>query len=430
MQLSLPFKRFYKNHFFKNILVVMSGTVIAQIITVAVSPILTRLFNPSAFGVFGVYMALVSIIISIITLRYDQALMLPKKSEEAACLFWASLLATLGISSFFLILLLLFSEKIILVLRLPELSRWILFLPISVFILGVSTTFNSWCTRQMYFKRSSVSQVVRSVTASGIQVSSGFAKTGPVGLIGGTILGDFFSSLFLWFQVRHNDLKIIKEAFKWHNIKRLGIQYSNFPFYSSTQNFLNAISQNIPLLFLAKYFGPTIAGFYALGVRVIQLPMDLVLTSLRQVLFQRASAVYNSGGNMYSLFKKITLGLLAVGIMPALTIILFGPAIFSFVLGKEWVTAGVYARWLVLWLFFAFINPPSTLFIQIFQKQRFLFFQDLGLLISRVLALIIGGLYLNALTTVIIYSLLGMIVNIFIIAYMLFFVRKIQGDHN
>jgi O-antigen/teichoic acid export membrane protein len=49
----------------------MTGTVIAQFITVAISSILMRLFSPSAFGVLVVYLSIASMVTAIVTLRYD-----------------------------------------------------------------------------------------------------------------------------------------------------------------------------------------------------------------------------------------------------------------------------------------------------------------------------------------------------------------------
>ena len=45
--------RLKKSSFVKNVLVVMSGTAAAQIIGFALTPIISRLFSPSDFGVFG-----------------------------------------------------------------------------------------------------------------------------------------------------------------------------------------------------------------------------------------------------------------------------------------------------------------------------------------------------------------------------------------
>ncbi|MFA5080829.1 MAG: oligosaccharide flippase family protein [Candidatus Paceibacterota bacterium] len=415
-----------KSLFFKDLLILMSGTVVAQVITVFVSPILTRLFSPSAFGVFGVYMSVVAIVTAVVTMRYDQALMLPKKNKDAAHLFWASLLSVSGVSVVSLILCVLFFKQIPFLLEVPELRVWVLFLPFSIFFAGFYLTLNSWSTRQKKFKRASISQVIRSSAAAGIQVSSGIAKVGPVGLIGGAIVGDFFSSLALAVQVEHSDKQILREGLHRDSIIRMGREYSDFPIYSSAQNFLNAISQNVPVLLLAKFFGPVVVGYYALGVRVLQLPISLILTSLRQVLFQKASEVHNNEGDTYSLFKKTTLGLLALVVIPALLIIIYGPFLFGFVLGRNWVIAGEYARWLVLWLAVGFVNPPAILFAQIYRKQKFLFFQDLVLLIFRVAVLVIGGLYFNPLRTIIMYSIIGVIFNSFVILYMWGFIRSKQ----
>ena len=54
-----------KGSFKANVLTFMTGTAIAQIITVAASPVLTRLFTPKAFGAFGVYLSIVSIVTAV-----------------------------------------------------------------------------------------------------------------------------------------------------------------------------------------------------------------------------------------------------------------------------------------------------------------------------------------------------------------------------
>ena len=428
----MPIKRIkqFKEHhapkgsFKANMLTLMTGTVVAQLITVAISPVLTRLFSPSAFGIYGVYLSLVSIMIAVVTLRYDQALMLPKDNQDAAALFWVSFLSVIVFSITAGIVCLVFSAQILVILKTPELGGWLFFLPFSVLFGGAYLTLNSWSTRQKQFHRASVSQAIRATAVSGVQLSFGALHAGSGGLISGAVLGDLVSSFVLGVQVRRDDFQVLKKGLSWQGMKTNGRHYADFPLFSSTQNLLNAVSQNIPLLLLAKFFGSAVVGFYALGVRVIQFPMTLIQTSLRQVLFQTVSEVYNAGGDTYVLFRKTTLGLIAVVIVPASIIILFGPVIFGFVLGKEWVVAGEYARWLVLWLAVSFINPPSTQFFQVYRKQEVLMFFDLILLLLRITVLTIGGLYLSPLQTIIIFSVAGAGINIFIVAYAWAFLRK------
>lgn len=407
-----------KGSFRANVLTFMTGTVIAQCITVAVSPILTRLFTPEAFGAFGVYVSLVSMLVAASTLRYEQALVLPREHKDAAHLFWAALLSVTGVSAVSFFLCVLFHDAIIAALKVPGLRGWILLAPLSVFLGGVYSTLSSWSTRQKQFRRAALSQVVRSVAVSGVQVSSGVAQAGSPGLIGGFVSGGLFASLALAYQVRCDDAQILKEGLHWGSVKRLGKEYAEFPLYGNTQNVLNAISQNIPVLLLARFFGPTVAGLYAMGVRVIQLPMNLILTSLRQVLFQKASEVYNARGDTYALFKKTTLGLVAIGIVPTLIVILFGPSIFGVVLGDEWTAAGGYARWLVLWLACWFINLPAVLFGQICRKQKAFFLQDSALLVSRAGAVVIGGIRRDPALAIMLYSLVGVFFNVLTVGWM------------
>jgi O-antigen/teichoic acid export membrane protein len=51
---------------------------LGQAITVLVSPILTRLYTPEDFGVFGVYASILGIVTVVASLRYEYALPLPE----------------------------------------------------------------------------------------------------------------------------------------------------------------------------------------------------------------------------------------------------------------------------------------------------------------------------------------------------------------
>ena len=72
-----------KSEFTRNVLTLMTGTTIAQAIPIAISPILTRLYTPKDFGVLALFVAITSIFGSIANGRYELAIMLPKKDEDA-----------------------------------------------------------------------------------------------------------------------------------------------------------------------------------------------------------------------------------------------------------------------------------------------------------------------------------------------------------
>lgn len=410
-----------------NVLTLMTGTAIAQLLLVGTSPVLTRLFVPEAFGAFGVYLSLVSILGALCTLRFDQAMMMPKETEVAAALFWAALASTSVISGISLVGCILFYRPILFLLKVGELSGWIFLLPFSLFFFGAYAALNSWSTRQKKFARSSISQVARSLAIVAVQLVAGVFKSGSAGLVGGAAAGDAFASVTLGWQVERDDGPLLRRAFCWTRIKKAARQYRDFPLFSSPQNFLNAVSQNIPVLLLAKFFGPAVAGFYVLGVRGIQVPMNFISASLRPVFFQKASEVYNRGGDTHALFRKTTLHLLALVAIPALLVLLFGPALFAFVLGGKWLVAGIYARWLMLWLMLMFANVPAVLFAQIYRKQKMVLQQDVALLVFRVLAIVIGARSHSPMLAIVLYSLVGFLVNLYIILWIDHLLRREKG---
>ena len=81
-------KRFKpKSELNRNILTLMTGTTIAQAIPIAISPILTRIYTPEDFGIFAIFLAITLIIGSIANGHYEQAIMIPKKDEDAINIF-------------------------------------------------------------------------------------------------------------------------------------------------------------------------------------------------------------------------------------------------------------------------------------------------------------------------------------------------------
>ena len=68
--------------FYKNVLKLISGTTLAQLIPVLVSPILTRIYSPQDFGLFALFITISAILNVLSTLRYDNVLILPRDNID------------------------------------------------------------------------------------------------------------------------------------------------------------------------------------------------------------------------------------------------------------------------------------------------------------------------------------------------------------
>ncbi|MDD3506007.1 MAG: oligosaccharide flippase family protein, partial [Sulfurimonas sp.] len=178
-----------KSEFSKNVLTLMTGTTIAQAIPIAISPILTRIYTPEDFGVFALYVAIASILSVIATGRYEMAIMLPKKDEDAVNIVALSIIISFFVSFISLVIVFIFNAKITNILGNPEISNWLYFIPITVLLTGVYQSFNYWSNRKKQYKRLAISRVVQSGSTATTNLGMGFGQMGSSGLILGQVLG-------------------------------------------------------------------------------------------------------------------------------------------------------------------------------------------------------------------------------------------------
>jgi len=399
---------------------------VAQIFGFALSPIISRLYSPSDFGVFGSFNAVLSVIAAGVTLEYTQAIMLPKEKKDAINLFILSCLSTALISACCLAVCLLAPNFLQGLMKSP--NAWILaLLVVAILVSGLNLACQAWCVRVKAFKDTSASQVIRSLSSNGSQVALGYLKGGAAGLIVSSVLADMLASLNLA-RVMFRDLGKLRRDIRWDRMRHLAKDYRDFPMYSASMNVINSLSQGLPVLLLTHFYGIAVAGAYAFGVRILSAPMGFVLRSLRQVLFQKASETQNLGGRLVPLYVKITSGLFALALFPSLVLFIWAPQLFTWIFGSQWHTAGEFARFLVLWMMFMFCNLPSVLFARIIRIQRKMFLFDVVLLAARALMLIVGGMYMPASDTIMLFSLVGAIMNIIFIVIVGYVLMRKEGD--
>jgi len=157
----------------------ISGSIIAQLLSILLRPILTRLFSPESFGIYSVYLSLVGIIIVFSSLRYDDAIVLPKSDKESTNLLGLSLILNFLINLIFFSLVLLFGRKIISFLNLPSnFPVAILYIiPLGAFLFSTYQSLNSWLIRRRKFFSVSLNKLVRRSSEGASQISLAILKS-------------------------------------------------------------------------------------------------------------------------------------------------------------------------------------------------------------------------------------------------------------
>ena len=401
------------SEFLKNILVVMAGSGAAQVISMALVPVISRLFSPAEFGVSGSFAAVSGVIAAAVTLEYSQAIMLPKEKEDALGLLGVSLLSTAVVACLTLVTCLVAPRLMNGLMNTAGVLPLVL-LVLATLISGTNYAWQAWAVRVKAFKRTSTSQAVRSLCGKGATIGFGLVGAGAPGLILGNIVGNAAASITV-FRVLRPDLALLRRHVTAGSMLKLAKEYRDFPVYSASQALINALSGGLPVLLLTRFFGLSVAGSYAFALNVLTFPMGFVLSALRQVLFQKASESQHQGRSLLALYVKVTATLFGMAILPSAVVLVWGPQLFGWFFGAQWHTAGEFSRGLIIWMAVVFCNLPATLFGRIIRIQRFVFFYDLSLLVARTAALVVGGFFLSAPQTVMAYAIVGAAMNTYLI---------------
>jgi O-antigen/teichoic acid export membrane protein len=415
----------FQRPFFRNVAVVASGTAIAQAITVATSPLLTRLYGPEAFGILSVFISVTSIIITVSHLSLPYAIVLPFEDEDGARLIWISIWLTFAFGLVITGVLAVTGEKLVDLVGIHKIGWYSLLIPIVVLLSNIRLSFDQWLTRKKRFKNIVTGNIGQSIIANGGMAAYGLISATSVTLIGVMTLSYGARALIVYLASAKDkaSLGIRSFVFRMPDTKTINLlyDYRDFPIYRTPQTFLNSMSSSLPVMLLASLSGPAAAGFYAIGHRVLKLPSTLISESMRNVFYQRITEAAHKQQNLRLLLLKATGGLAAIGFAPMMIIAVFGPSLFAFVFGAEWVVAGEYARWMAIWIFFALMNVPSVVSIPVLSLQSYYLGYEILTTTLRVTTLVAGLLlFENEIVAIIAFSTVGALMNGLLIIFVIF----------
>jgi O-antigen/teichoic acid export membrane protein len=390
-----------KSDFSRNVATLFTGTLIAQILPILVLPLLTRLYTPEDFGVLGFFMAVLGLFSVIANGRLQLAIVLPSGQKDAVNVMVLALLAALftGILSFLLII---FFRENISVLLLNQSAQghkalgWLYWIPLSVVLVGLSQALNYWSSRNKTFKINALSRIFQSGGNVLVAAGIGFTIAGPYGLIAGIIAGQLLSSIILLISLlRESDFNEIKNFISKKSLKENLMKYKSFPLVNTPHALVGSLQENGVVFFITWFFSSTILGFYSFAYRILYAPLGIIGSSMYQVFYQKASVVYNEGGDISGLVVKMYKKLAIFGFPIFFVLFWVSPSLFHYVFGAHWTESGEIARILVPYLFLNYIAGPVSCLPLIVNKQREAFIISIIDIIFRFSAIVIGGILGN-----------------------------------
>lgn len=346
-----------------SILTLIYGTAGAQLLAILALPILGRMYAPADFALNGVCIALVLTGAYAVNGGYDMALMLPKTHSDALALArrgtWLSDRIVAGVLLLALALWPLLPWQHITV---SELQGWHLCIPVALWLEGRIQPLNMLLNRFMDYRTLARMRMIRALCTAWLPVALGLWQPHHIMLMAGYMLGQVLALAVGYRRLRaHTEGITPSDAAASHQA------YGDFPRYGVISNWLNMTAKQLPMLLLPSLAGVSAAGLFERCQKVLMLPVGTLAMPVGEVYYREGS-VAETG--LRGLTIRTMLQLLAVVALPAWALVTFGPQLFYWVLGPEWLVAGEYARWLAPWMVLLFVTAPLAYVVDIQRELK------------------------------------------------------------
>jgi len=419
----------------KNVIILVSGASAARAIALLFSPLLTRLFDPEAFGLLGSYMGVVNITGSVAALAYPIAILLPAHRDEAVDLVYLSIFLGAVTSLLTFVAAYIFQSELARVIGTKVTLSLTVFLPVSIGATTFLQISQQWAIRHKAFKVYAKAAFIVSTTVNSAKAIVGVFYPVAEVLIGATILGRGLNSLLLYLGSRKNVKRIgrndtsddgteDRKTSLNTNCRRKTIKiikkYRDFPLYRAPQILINAIGAYAPLFVLTIAYGKKSAGYYALCTTAILAPISIINKSVRDVFYSEISSAAHQYADVSKTIMTGTAAMLLIMLPVPIVLFIVGPELFVITFGGKWLHAGEYARWLSIMIYFMVASGPSIAAIPVLNIQgRFLGFEILASGIRVVCLAYYALVSYDGTMAIAIFSLTGACSYILLIGYVL-----------
>ncbi|MFT3888605.1 MAG: lipopolysaccharide biosynthesis protein [Arachnia sp.] len=359
-------ERLAGHEFLRHVLVLMSGTTLAQLLPIAASPIISRLYSPEEMGIYTMFMAFVNGLLTVATWRYDLAIVPAADPAEARALVRLSVrLSTItcvvvGVGLFAA------AGPLSAAVGMPALKPWLAAVGLVAWSYSQVSIFSYWCNRAKNYRLMSVNRVGQSVTTTGTQLAFGAAALGTTGLVLSTFLGQVVAGANLFLRTR-------KEIYGLPHspLKAVAREHRKMPLLNAPTAALDAVRLYGTQLMIGAFFAAGAIGQFGQAWKLLQTPAGLINSSLSQVFFQRLAVTER--GQMLGLVRRTIGRSLLIGVVPFGLIYLLSPPLFPLVFGERWALAGLIGAALVPWLYANFVTSPISLLFVVVRRQGVVF---------------------------------------------------------
>jgi lipopolysaccharide exporter len=392
------------------VLKLLSGQGIAFVIGYFANIALMRIYPDEFWGVADYVITWTTILVPVVSLRFEDALMLPEDKRQSAHAYLLAVVTTV-LSCLALLAFLAFSDTAMAFFAEKKIGLWSLFIPLTLVAHRLAKITELWLTRQDAFNHISAGQIVQVGSMVTIRISAGLSAPGPGGLIWGFIAGSTLS--FLTYSKRL--MKTLKESLQGRptlgEMTYIARRYRRFAIFTMPAALLSALIMRAPFLILLEYLDLGMYGQFTRGFNVLFVPLSLLAGSVAQVFFVRAVQA-NRDGSLSSFSANVHSKLVLMAIFPTAILMVAGADIFEVLFGEEWRASGEFLLYMAPWIMLSIVSSPMTRLFDVLERQKLELLTALIMSVVVIGALVLGGQTKDAHTIIMILGVAGSVVRL------------------
>ena len=410
----------------KNVLSLMGGTAMAQAITAASMPIVSRLYSPEMIGVISLYLSFFNFWLPLLAWRYENALLIAEDEEESHHIFRLGLLLTifnaaLAIPAMGIL-------HLTCTLGFDVLPVWT---PLIVFIsllgYGFFMLYRAWLLRLREARVISLSAVARSGANVAVRILTGIANLGIYGLLFAEVCGSWAALS----AVRNRTKKLLQSRspkWSWYKVKKAAKLYRKYAQYEMPSVAVDQLAIALPVPAIATLYGAQAAGWFGLAMLLYAIPNGQIGKAVGDVFQMELGYCVRDGDYIKGekLFYKFSLGLLFVGVLPLILALYAAPPLVPYIFGEEWREMGEIVAHMAPWMFMALIVGSLSRALSVLQKQQWKLLYDLSALLVVVLIFFLSKYYQLELMDFMRYLSFGMALTYLLYFFIIAFAIRVR----
>lgn len=377
------------HRFRKNLGIATVTSLISFAISLALTPIMTRWYQPEDYGVFAVINNLATFLASLFLLSLPNALPILSTWHTRARLLKTLVALTIlafGVTTIGTMTFLAVSYAK----GLTNASDWVFALmPVLVLAISLHRITQSWANADGAFNAMAMARIVHPLVAKPFAIVASMLSTANPVFIAFFECIAYFAQAATMTRGRTNRLKQLLRGPKRSDFA-LGLAViRRHKDYALFLNFVNLLTLGfiaLQALIVSGAYSHTETGHFALAMSMASLPIQLISMATAPVIYHRLIACgrdnpHTLGAKTYKLIMAFAL----IGAIPYLTIFYYGPELFRFAFGQTWVTSGNVASILALPFFLQFLYTPASSIFRVTSTFKLQFRIDLIFTLATVL---------------------------------------------